>query len=391
MTDISLFEAFFTERHEFADLELTLSRIDSALWPLAPLPGNTRVLHIAGTNGKGSTSLFLSHLLAGRGFSTLLFTSPHITGIEERIQLNLNPVSRKTFDRLFTLAVDSVKKYSLSFFEALFMMAMIFCAEAKPDFLILETGLGGRFDATNTNLIKTKTPVLATMGQDHQMLLGNKITDIINEKIAVVRENSPLFIGYNPDFVVDYVAGALPACDVRPLFSDPRVLQIRGDVEKLYNKPFSYNYLNAHRVAEYLLGTEFPAELLPLPPCRQERIGRVLLDGAHNPSGLISLLHGLPAVPAAAVLSSTVDRDLHKFCHILSSKIKSIFLTAIPGNPRSYTEAQLRKIQDTDVYMAPEDALNAALNAVAGDVLVCGSLYLCAYLRSLLLKKGDHA
>jgi dihydrofolate synthase/folylpolyglutamate synthase len=390
VTGISLFEKFFREKDEFVSLELTLSRINRALKPLS-LPRDTRVIHIAGTNGKGSTSLFLSHLLFRRGFNSLLFTSPHITGVEERIQYNLKPISRETFDRIFALSEDFLKKQNLSFFETLFLMTILFCEEVKPDFLILETGLGGRFDATNTDFIKGKTPVLTSMGQDHQLLLGSGISDIINEKIAIVKGNTPLFLGYNPGFVVDFIINSLPGCDVRPLFNDPAAVKIREETENLYHKPFSYNYLNAHRVAEYLLDTEFSPELFPLPPCRMEKFGRIILDGAHNPAAIISILRGLPSLPAAAVVSSTIERDLFKFCRVLSSKSVRIFLTVIPGNPRSCTEAQLRKIQNRDIYLNPEDALNAALKAVTGDILVCGSLYLCACLRNSIKIKYIYA
>ena len=389
MADISLFEQFFNGKEEFADLELTLARIDHSLKRLT-LPANTRVIHVAGTNGKGSTSLFLSHLLNRKGFSAVLFTSPHIVQIEERIQFNNEFVSPDTFNQLFKNARNSVKKQRLSFFETLLLMSVIFCSEVKPDFLILETGLGGKYDATNTNFIKTKTPVLTCMGQDHQQLLGNRIIDIINEKIAIVKGNSPVYLGHNPAFVMDYIVNSLPGNDIRPLSHDPTAMRIRDDAEKAYNKPFSYNYLNAHRIVESLLGTEFPVARLPLPPCRTERFGRILLDGAHNLSAIIAILNGLPSMPEAAVVSCTTERNLSKFCRILLSKSVKIYLTTIPDNPRSCTEAQIRRVQYAEIYLNPKDALNAAMKAVTGDVLVCGSLYLCAYLRNSILT-GNYA
>lgn len=376
------FEEFFSSRNEYADLELSLSRIDDALSNNVTLVESTKVIHIAGTNGKGSTSQFIASMLHSQGYTTLLFTSPHIVDITERIRYKLENISIDKFNRLFDRAVHIVEDSKLTYFETLFLINMMYCQEIKPDFLILETGLGGRFDATNTNFINEKTPVITTMGQDHTAFLGSKIADILDEKLAIVKNNSPVFIGHNKNFVLDLIKEKLKNSEL--IYADDAPLLVLEEVKSLYSAPFHYNYINAYNVVNYLLNRNIQMLRHPLPPCRQERIGGFLLDGAHNASGVIELLSGMNEMPPVAVVSSTMERDLKKFCSLLSAKIPKIITTTIPDNDRSYFAENLQKLGYEcipDVKYALDKALEYANGGV---VLVCGSLYLCAYVRKLI-------
>jgi dihydrofolate synthase/folylpolyglutamate synthase len=256
---------------------------------------------------------------------------------------------------------------------------MLEAAEKQTYYIILETGLGGRYDATNTAYIQHKTTVITTMGQDHAHLLGKNIYSILAEKTAIARGGA-VFVGYNKDFIIEAIRANLPGMDIRlPDFSR------LPEAEKLFTKPYSYNYLNALNVAEYLLGKEQPILPAPLPPCRLERFGRVILDGAHNPSGLISLMKSFGEnIPSAVVVGITNDRDITKHLHIIKSYIKNIYLTLIPDNERSASVDELKKTDQT-VFNDPKDALEAAQASYSGDILVTGSLYLCAHVREMLI------
>lgn len=380
---ISLFEQYFEKRGEFLDLELSLSRINEAAKDF--IIADTKVIHVAGTNGKGSTSFFISQFLRDGGFTTLLFTSPHIQSVRERIRLNMQAVSGDAFDALFTRALPYVEKYTLSYFETIFLMVLILNSEKKCDYMVLETGLGGRFDATNTDAIVLKTSVITSISQDHKHILGRKIEEIVKEKAAVVRSNTPVFVGHNPDFIVDILRGELPASKLILVGLDEL-----DAVREHYPDPFSYNYLNARNVAEYLLGKRLGIKKLELPKCRQERIGRVILDGAHNPSALISLLKSFDeeSMPKAVLLSSTFDRDINSFINILKGKIPVIILTTIPANDRGIALEQLRMLPYKS-FEEPLEALKYLSDTVNGGILVTGSLYLCAYVRSRLVNNEE--
>ncbi|MDR2884210.1 MAG: hypothetical protein LBV09_03795 [Deferribacteraceae bacterium] len=371
----TLLEIFFADRHEFKDLDLTLSRIDDALRSVVP-EITAKVVHVAGTNGKGSTSQFIAGLLTNEGFSTLLFTSPHINTIEERIKDNLNTISTELFNELFLKAKPTIEQYNLSFFEAIFLMAMILAGERGYDYIILETGLGGRFDATNTDFIREKLPVITTIAQDHQYILGFKITDILKEKLGIVKDNRDIFVGQNQEFINEMIANFMPQCNIHYL---------NTDIVSDYPSPFIYNYQLAHSVVEFLLGRRLEVAKLPLPPCRQERFGRVLLDGAHNASGLMTLLKEYK--PEIAIVSQTADRDIKKFCDILARGAKCIIITTIPDNPRATNIEKLRKLP-FELIIDPIEALNTALNETDGEVLVTGSFYLCGQVREYLLAQG---
>ena len=176
------FESYYADKFEFKNLDLSLSRIDNALKEAGFNEKSLgRIIHIAGTNGKGSTSYFLYQMLQLSGYKTALFTSPHILKINERISYNLSDISDDNMDNIFNQYKDLIIKNNLSYFEAVFFTAVMYFALKSPDFTILETGLGGRFDATN--VIKTNLcSIITQIDLDHTERLGKTREEIAFEK-----------------------------------------------------------------------------------------------------------------------------------------------------------------------------------------------------------------
>lgn len=159
------FELFYKTRGEFQNLEFTLKRIQSAADEIGINDDiASKTVHIAGTNGKGSTAFFLEQILTHRGLSTASFTSPHITSVTERIRLNGNDISLPEFDKLFHELKPVITKHSLSYFEALTLIAFRYFKNSRPDAAIIETGLGGRLDSTN--ILEKKIPVITSISID---------------------------------------------------------------------------------------------------------------------------------------------------------------------------------------------------------------------------------
>lgn len=153
-------------------------------------------IHIAGTNGKGSTCAYMSSILQKAGFSVGMFTSPHLIFVEERFRINGKPVGKKQFLQCFHRSYQVVKAYEkegnphLSFFEMLFVIATLIFKEEPVDYVIYETGLGGRLDATN--VLQPELTVITSIGFDHMQYLGDTIEQIAYEKAGIIKENTPV-------------------------------------------------------------------------------------------------------------------------------------------------------------------------------------------------------
>ena len=155
-----------------------------------------KIIHIAGTNGKGSTALIISHLLKSYGFATGCYTSPHLIDIRERIRINGRKVSKKNFVESASYVLKIAKNLNpslhLSYFDLLTAIGFHVFMNKKLEWIVIETGLGGRYDSTNVT--EKELCVLTKVGFDHQDILGTKLKDIAKEKIGITRSGIPLII-----------------------------------------------------------------------------------------------------------------------------------------------------------------------------------------------------
>ena len=148
-------------------------------------------LHIAGTNGKGSTASMLAAMFTAAGYKTGLYTSPHLIQFNERIRINGKPISSRDLSRLTTLLQTGVIRGNNTFFEAATAIGFQYFAEQQVDIAIIETGLGGRLDATN--VLKPLVSVITTIGLEHTHILGNTIQKIAKEKAGIIKTKTPCF------------------------------------------------------------------------------------------------------------------------------------------------------------------------------------------------------
>jgi folylpolyglutamate synthase/dihydropteroate synthase len=170
-------------------IHYSLDRLSSALDCLHnPHLNLPPTIHIAGTNGKGSVAHALTHTLLKHKKSVLTYTSPHIQCYTERFQVNGNAITRNKFCNLFSSVSHCDTDDVLSEYEILTLMAFVLAKECNPDVLILETGLGGRLDATN--VIPTSMAIITDIGQDHMPILGYCISDIAKEKAGIIKPNA---------------------------------------------------------------------------------------------------------------------------------------------------------------------------------------------------------
>lgn len=170
-----------------------LGRIRGLLADLGHPENKLETLVVAGTNGKGSATRILAHLLQGAGCRVVTFTSPHLLKVHERIRINDRPIAADDFARRVDAIRPSTERHEASWFETLTALAVQVAVDEKADFFCCETGLGGRLDATNA--LPSKALLLTTVGLDHERILGGTREEIATEKLGLLKPGVPLFCG----------------------------------------------------------------------------------------------------------------------------------------------------------------------------------------------------
>ncbi len=151
-----------------------------------------RFIHLAGTNGKGSTAAFCESCLRAAGFRVGLYTSPHLVSVRERIQIDREPISEADFAEgmdVVRRAVTEQKDHEATFFELMTALALWYFAREKVDWVVWETGLGGRLDATN--IVQPEVCIITNIGLDHQQYLGESLREIAAEKAGIIKPGVP--------------------------------------------------------------------------------------------------------------------------------------------------------------------------------------------------------
>ncbi len=374
-----------------------------------------RTLHIAGTNGKGSTAAMAAAVLQAAGYRVGLYTSPHLIEFRERIRVNGEMIGEtqvaQLTEQLQTLCRPDL---SLTFFEYTTAMAFQHFAEAGVDVAVLEVGLGGRFDATN--VVRPLACAITTISFDHQEYLGNTLSSIAFEKAGIIKQGVPVVLGRLNDEAwrtIERVANERQA----PVFRTNEDFHIEGDWPHQFS--FSglgveYNGLTCalegrHQLdnaacALALLGAAAPQGITVTDEAVREGLRRVnwagrlevvdrrptiLLDGAHNPAGAMVLADFLmhsdrvpPSRPVVLVLGMMRDKDHRGFVEPLRDLVDEVVLTQA-DLPRSATAQELRVLLEgllprPHVVPSLSDAIALARQLATPNGLVCvtGSLML---------------
>lgn len=192
-------EKFILSR-EFFGMKLGLENITDFLNQLGSPQNNYLTIHISGTNGKGSTSAMIASVLQEQGYKTGLFTSPHLVSLRERVKVNSRKIPKPSVRSFIDRNRKLLSKKKLSYFELITAMALDYFSRCKVDIAVIETGLGGRLDASNVlNPILTIT---TDISRDHMEILGKSITQIANEKAGILKKGTPHLIGLLPEQAV---------------------------------------------------------------------------------------------------------------------------------------------------------------------------------------------
>ena len=364
----------------------TIRRIANALGE--PQKQLGRVIHIAGTNGKGAVAALLDAALRKEGssdFPVARYTSPHLVRINERFFLNGRPVEDAALEAAAE-KVAAVETENLTFFEALTATAFTLFAEAHCRWTILETGLGGRLDATN--ICEPTLTIITRIGLDHCDWLGDTMEKIAVEKAGIIKSGIPVVLGENlPSVraVIEQRARELNA----PFYYAPQLIAKEDLPEKLplpgaFNRENLRTALAALKVLDLTDQILFPESVI-WPGRFQWVEDKFLIDGAHNPPAATALAAALgelvPPRRFHLIAGFCADKDIDETLRILSPFVNSA--TAVKThNPRSLSADEVaKKMRGANIAASCATSLEAALaerrKAVDGlPTLIAGSLFL---------------
>jgi dihydrofolate synthase/folylpolyglutamate synthase len=416
--------------------DFKLGRMKALLARLGAPHRRPRILHIAGSKGKGSTSAMLAAVLGRAGYRTGLFTSPHLCSVEERFQVDGRPITPAELDSLLAEVRDCVGGRrsafeGLTFFEVATAVGFLHFVRRRADVAVIEVGLGGRFDSTNVCL--PAVALITSISFDHTGLLGDRLASIAREKAGIIKPGRPVISGATgPEAraVIEEVCQQRRA-PLRQLGVDFRYVYRPGQITPTgIRKPrvhvtterrewpgMEVNLLGDHQAANAALVVACVEQLREqgwhLPdaavaaglaevwwPARLEVVGRrpmVVLDCAHNVASAHAVVETLrasfPPVRRLLVFAGSSDKDLAGMFRVLAPHFAHAFLTRYTNNPRGVPPEQLaatlRGCSDlpATVFAEPAAAYEAARKFAGPEDLICitGSVFLAGEMRPLLM------
>ncbi len=389
-----------------------------------------KVIHVAGTNGKGSTCSFLESVLRKYGVRTGLFTSPHLVTMRERMQINREMVKEEVFVKAYELVKRAQQESGfppLTFFELVTLMAVLIFKEEQVEYAIMETGMGGRFDATNA--LNPEICVITAIGMDHMQYLGDTIEKIAYEKAGIMKKGVPcVMVDHDPKItnVMKETAEKMdvPLC----LLSEDsyKILKHGGKVIDFSLKSryyinsllsvFSKGIYQAENasvaaVAAKILFPDMEDQVIQgglyeaFWPGRMEEIRNgVIIDGAHNEPSIKAFMNsvradGFDRERRILVFAVAADKDYDAMAEELlrDGYFRAVILTRIPYE-RMEDPAVIRPVfeQYTDIPVYTEESMEKAyklalaMKTEEDIVYMAGSLYFIGSLKEYLAKKGQN-
>ena len=376
-----------------------------------------KTIHVAGSNGKGSTSSFIASILQESGYKVGLYTSPHFVKFNERIVINGTQIDDEYIAGFVADYENYIDEHQLTFFEVTTALAFKYFLEKKTDYCVIETGLGGRLDATN--VLNPLAVVITTISLEHTNVLGNTITQIASEKAEIIRNNSKVFTGILKTDATEVVEQKCKETKSQlfqlkdfisfnekdfNLFGDEKfILEINPPLKGKYQKlnaalaalTISKTFPNVSK-DNYLLGISNVVRNTGLQG-RFEYFHRkpdIIFDSAHNPEGIENFLsefnkESLLYSKKTLIFGAMRDKAIGDMLKMLSVYFDQIFITGInyeraASREEISKECQRLKINCLQVQR-PEEFVLQFKNKVENECLVVlGSMYLLGEIKAAL-------
>ncbi len=389
-----------------------LDRMNKLLAALGNPERSFRAFHIAGTNGKGSTCVMIAGILEQAGYSVGLYTSPHLEVINERIQIwngNHSMISDEEFEELAARVDEAAAKtdggLKLHYFERITAVAYLYFDEIKPDYVVLETGLGGRLDSTNT-LEKPLVSVITQVGMDHTKELGDTIFKIIHEKAGIIKPGVPV-VSQNRDMTTEQVISKIAAENGSEYISAAAVrnkfrkyeLGMKG-IHQLDNAATAVMAIRAagvdvdeRAIAQGLKKAVIPGrfEIIKKDPCW-------IIDGAHNPDAVKVACETFDFVRRNKKFKNTLvvfgcmqDKNYPRMLQLLNQNLRNCDFAFVDyGDERCLDPKVLAEMfseigHGSYIYETVAEACKEISEQDYDSVLVLGSIYLAGAVRQVIL------
>ncbi|RYH01977.1 bifunctional folylpolyglutamate synthase/dihydrofolate synthase [Salipiger sp. IMCC34102] len=404
-------------------IDLTLDRV----WRLLGAVGNPQtrlppVIHIAGTNGKGSTQAMIRAGLEAKGDRVHAYTSPHLARFHERIRLAGTLISEPALTEVLDRAYAANGPDPITYFEITTVAALMAFAETPADWTLLEVGLGGRLDATN--VVDPALTIITPVDLDHQSFLGDTLAAIAGEKAGILKRGVPCIVGLQHDEALEVIEDRAARLGA-PLLAHGQHWHVRRERDRLVFEdetglldlplpalPGPHQIANAGIALAALrhLGTDEAAceaaVTQPSWPARMQRLttgplvdlaapAELWLDGGHNPAAgraLAATLAALPRRPTHLICGMLNTKDIAGYLAPLAVEVQSLTALSIPDEANTLpaeTTAEAAERVGLTARTAPD--LETALRDLAAlgpvRVLICGSLYLAGH----VLRANDGA
>ncbi len=409
------FANFETKLNSVTSKDFSLGRVEELLGFLGDPHKQLTVIHVAGTKGKGSTCAFISYILAHAGYKVGLYTSPHLHRLNERIRILDKGVAASTDDFYGMITDDHLAEIisrmrphiaslynrgiELTFFEVLTVIALVYFKEQNVNYVVLETGLGGRLDATN--VVSSKVAVITPISLDHMHILGSTLKEIAQEKAGIIKSSlQKVIIAPQEDIVEQVLFNHCGEYGIDPVLIRPREkafgsIWLKGEHQqtnaavaaqavmalKIFGRP-AHNSLVDQAIATTRWAGRF--EVLQEEPL-------VIADGAHNQASARALVRTVkdnyPDASVTLILGMSVDKDVAAVAAELKPMADTV-ITTKAAHPRAheFSRQQTQELFQPKSWFVTKDiqeALELAQSRVKKNelILITGSLFIVAQAR----------
>jgi dihydrofolate synthase/folylpolyglutamate synthase len=393
--------------------DTVLNRIIPLMTFLGNPENKLKTIHIAGTSGKTSTAYFVASLLKQTGLSIGLTVSPHIDKISERTQINGLPLDEVAFSAQMSEFLELVDTSGIkpSYFELIYAFSIWLFAKLNVDYAVIETGLGGLYDATNVVTREDKICVITDIGFDHMSILGNTLAEITAQKVGIVHAHNPLIMYKQNDEIMSVVKSWVNDHKAKLYLADYQTELKEYGSGKAFEQLADYqkrNWLLAYKVYRFtaerdslksLTESELTKSQQTIVPARMDESkvdGHLLvMDGAHNYQKMTAFIssykHKFPDSKPAFLIAFKSDKayieTLPEINDLASEIILSTFNSSqdlpVVSSPPEDIAKELQKLGSKNITIEPDNrrAYQMLLKSKAHNLIITGSFYLIAQIR----------
>lgn len=375
-------------------IKLGLEGVTRLLRECGVLYPRARVIHVAGTNGKGSTCAFAESIARAAGYKTGLFTSPHLVSFNERIRVNGEMIADADVDRLIERVRGIIEDWESkpTFFELVLAIAMMYFAEQEVELIVLETGMGGRLDATNA--VPKDVAVICPIGLDHTQYLGHTLYEVAGEKAGIIAWHRPALTAPQEPEAMRALHEAAQRMDTDCRIIGTEITDMTLGLRGAYQRRNAALALAALRALPHFLCSqeELARGLAEVqwPGRFEEFLPDIIMDGAHNPPAIRVLVQTWRATygeqKARCVYAGSADKALDEVIGLLTPIVGEWILPPVQSPrilPQSEMAARVRA-HSTAPVRTPATLTEVAEQELLPYTLVCGSFFLLGELKALL-------